>query len=459
MIFRVIQLHSVLSKKYRTFSTRPVTSIFNREGFIKEVFPSDARPQIEELINASPQHIYAGFDPTADSLHVGNLLVIIGLLHFQRAGHHPIALVGGATGQIGDPSGKSNERNALAPEELKHNLSCIRKQLHNIFENHRKYLWNKQGKLNPVKIVDNADWYANLSFIDFIGTIGRNFRMGQMMRLTSVQERLESEEGISFTEFSYQICQSYDWWQLYKKHNCRLQLGGSDQLGNISAGHRLIKRMGNEKSAYGITLPILTTRDGKKFGKSEGNAVWLDAEKTSPFSLYQFFIRTPDDTVEHLLKMLSLYSFDEIHEIMTEQNKALHLKFAPRKLAEQMCLLIHGESGLKTAKQASAALYDGDFTVLSSLSQKEMKSIFVGATVHDVILEQGMTVLDLALKAKIYKHEREATRLITQGGFYINQNRCKNISEMISPTVHILANNFTLLRTGSRNFYLINWKL
>ncbi|XP_055303989.1 tyrosine--tRNA ligase, mitochondrial [Sitodiplosis mosellana] len=461
MILRVIRLQSALSRKYavRTFATRSVTNLFDR-GFVKEVFPPDSRHKIEEITTESPQSIYAGFDPTADSLHIGNLLVIIGLLHFQRAGHHPIALVGGATGIIGDPSGKSTERNALETKELKHNLSCIKKQLHKIFDNHRKYLWNEkvQGKLNAVKYVDNAEWYEKMSFLDFIGSIGRHFRLGDMLNLTSVRSRMESDEGISFTEFSYQVCQSYDWWQLFKHHKCRFQLGGADQLGNISAGYRLIKRLESNKNAFGITIPILTTRDGKKLGKSEGNAIWLHPEKTSPFSLYQFFVRTPDDEVENLLKMLSFFSLEEINEIMIEQNKATHLRLAPKKLAEQLTLLIHGEDGLKKAQQVTAALYDGDFAALSSLSQAEMKSIFVGAKVHEILLEPGMTVLDLVLKAKIYKHDREAMRYITQGGFYINQNRCKNIAEVISPAVHILANNFTLLRTGSRNYFIISWR-
>lgn len=181
-----------------------------------------------------------------------------------------------------------------------------------------------------------------MSFLDFIGSVGRNFRVGKMLRLSSVNDRMETDEGISFTEFSYQICQSYDWWQLYKNHKCQFQLGGSDQLGNISSGHEYIKRMEQEKNAYGILLPILTTRDGRKFGKSEGNAVWLDPNKTTPFELYQFFVRTHDDQVEYLLKMLTLYSNDEINEIMTESKKALHLKHAPRKLAEHMTLLVHG---------------------------------------------------------------------------------------------------------------------
>lgn len=192
------------------------------------------------------------------------------------------------------------------------------------------------------RIRDNAEWYENLSFLEFIGTIGRHFRVGDMLSLTSVRSRMESDDGISFTEFSYQICQSYDWWQLFKNHKVAFQLGGADQLGNISAGYRLIKRLESNKNVFGITIPILTTKDGKKFGKSEGNAIWLDAEKTSPFSLYQFFIRTPDDEIENLLKMLSFYTLDEIKEIMTEQNKATHLRIAPTKLAEQMTLLIHG---------------------------------------------------------------------------------------------------------------------
>lgn len=276
------------------------------------------------------------------------------------------------------------------------------------------------------RIVNNAEWYENLSFLEFIGTLGRNFRIGDMLHLTSVKNRMESDEGISFTEFSYQICQAYDWLQLFKEHRCRLQLGGGDQLGNISAGHRLIKRTLNKKNVFGVTMPLLTTRDGNKFGKSEGNAIWLDPKKTTPFSLYQFFLRTPDDEIENLLKLLSFFSLDEINELMEEQNKATHLRKAPIRLAEQLTTLIHGgrctlnnielvlkkqtflaEEGLKKAKQVTAALYEGDFAALSSLTQAEIKSVFTGAKVHEILLQPGMTVLDLALRTKIYKHDRE----------------------------------------------------
>lgn len=206
----------------------------------------------------------------------------------------------------------------------------------------KQYFQLKQIQI-PRRFVNNADWYANVSFLDFISKIGRNFRVSDMLGMTSVRTRMESDEGISFTEFSYQICQAFDWWQLVKHHKCRIQLGGADQLGNISAGYRLIKRLGRESTnIFGLTIPLLSTRDGKKLGKTEGNAIWLDAEKTTPFSLYQFFIRTPDDQIENLLKLLSFYTLDEIHEIMAEQNKATHFRIAPQKLAEQMTILIHG---------------------------------------------------------------------------------------------------------------------
>lgn len=215
-----------------------------------------------------------------------------------------------------------------------------------VFSNQNPSQKYKQTKmhifLNTHRFVNNAEWYENCTILDFISKIGRNFRVGDMLATTSVRTRLKSDEGISFTEFSYQICQAYDWWQLMKHHKCRIQLGGADQLGNIVAGYHLIKRLENTTNVFGFTIPLLTTRDGKKLGKSEGNAIWLDAEKTTPFSLYQFFIRTPDDQIENLLKLLSFYTLDEIQEIMIEQNKATQLRIAPRKLAEQMTILIHG---------------------------------------------------------------------------------------------------------------------
>lgn len=293
-------------------------------------------------MNQSPQCIYAGFDPTADSLHVGNLLVLMNLLHWQRGGHQVLALVGGATGLIGDPSHRTKERDLLQQDVIDKNIRGIEKNIRTIFENHEKYFYEqKEFPLKPVTVVNNIEWYKNVNVIDFIRSVGRHFRMGTMLIKTSVESRLKSDTGMSFTEFTYQIFQAYDWLCLLNKHNCRFQVGGSDQLGNITAGHELISRTA-KKEVFGLTLPLITAEGGKKFGKSLGNAVWLAPEKSSSFSLYQFFIRTTDSDVENYLKLFTFLPLNYIKQLMIEHKEQPELRKAQKKLAENVTLLVHG---------------------------------------------------------------------------------------------------------------------
>ncbi|CAG5031836.1 unnamed protein product [Parnassius apollo] len=422
------------------------------------MFPNTAASDILNLLNKCPQCVYAGFDPTANSLHVGNLLVIINLLHWQRGGHNVIALLGGATGHIGDPSGRNTDRVALSNDVIQENIQCIKRNLETVFENHKKYIWPEKGdKLKPVRIVNNESWYKEINSIQFVSDIGRNFRMGTMLLKQSVQSRINSEVGMSFTEFAYQIFQSYDWLHLLKEYDCKFQIGGSDQMGNISAGHELISRTVNKK-VYGLTLPLVTTEEGDKFGKSAGNALWLDAKKTSPYSLYQYFVRTKDSDVERLLKLFTFYSLGEIKDIMFKHKEHPDQRYPQMCLADQLTTLVHGENGLAQARQATQAIYSKDVKSLVALNSSDLEQVFEGAPVVNLLLSPGISVLKLGMMAKCFPTESDAMRIIQAGGFYINHQRIKNINEVITESAHILPNLISLLRVGKRNYYIVKWQ-
>ena len=298
-----------------------------------------------------------------------------------------------------------------------------------------------------------------MNLIEFISTIGRHFRLGQMLSRTSVQSRVASESGMSFMEFTYQIYQAYDWLHLLREHDCCFQLGGSDQMGNLMTGHELISRVPDVKKrkVFGVTLPIITNEEGDKYGKSAGNAIWLDAEKTTPFSLYQFFLRTTDAEVEKLLKFFTFLGLQEIKELMDRQKSTPELREAQKVLAENVTTLIHGKGELKKAQQISAALYGGDAKALAELSYDEVKLLIKGMTNCEIMLEAGMTIMDLAMRAKCFPTIVDAGRIIKAGGFYLNQSRVTNVDEVIVPGVHILKNGLSLLRVGKRNYYLVKW--
>ncbi|XP_049869123.1 tyrosine--tRNA ligase, mitochondrial [Pectinophora gossypiella] len=452
---RIVKTHwAYLNKRY--YSNRNILKLKDR-GMYQDLFPNTAASEIVNMLNKSPQCVYAGFDPTANSLHVGNLLVIINLLHWQRGGHNVIALLGGATGLIGDPSGRSTDRVALQKDIIQENIDCIKHNLEMVFDNHEKYIWTDKDKLKSIKIVNNETWYRNVDAIQFVSEIGRNFRMGTMLLKQSVQSRINSEVGMSFTEFAYQIFQSYDWLQLLKEYDCRFQIGGSDQMGNISAGHELISRVA-KKEVYGLTLPLVTTEEGDKFGKSAGNAIWLDPKKTSPFSLYQFFVRTKDSEVEKLLKLFTFYSLGEIKDIMFKHQKHPEERYPQQCLADQVTTLVHGREGLAQALKATDAIYKKEVSSLVALSSSELEQVFQGAPVVTLLLSPGITVLDLGMKAKCFSRENDAMRIIQAGGFYINHQKVKKIDEVITQSAHILPNLISLLRVGKRNYYIVKWQ-
>ncbi|XP_015595585.1 tyrosine--tRNA ligase, mitochondrial [Cephus cinctus] len=440
----------------RFYSNRNILKLYER-GMFQDMFPDTSAQEIVDLLNKSPQCVYAGFDPTAESLHVGNLLVLMNLLHWQRSGHQVIALIGGATGLIGDPSHRLSERVEMNKLLVEDNVRSIMNNIQTLFENHKKFLWNdKQGKLKPVILVNNIKWYSNLNVIDFVRTVGKWFRLGSMLSRSSVQSRLNSDTGMSFTEFTYQVFQAYDWLHLLKNYDCRFQIGGNDQMGNINSGHDLIFRSTHEK-VYGLTLPLITTEGGQKFGKSSGNAVWLSKHKSSSFQLYQFFIRSKDADVEQLLKFFTFLSLGEIKDLMQKHVEHPEKREAQRILAEQVTLLVHGEDGLEAARRTTAVLYDNSIESLAKMTANDLIQVFDGAPVIEILPEPGITAYDLAIKAKCFKTDKDAMRIMAAGGFSINQQKITNISEVITPGIHVLPNNLTLIRVGKKNYHIVKW--
>ncbi|GIY08812.1 tyrosine--tRNA ligase, mitochondrial [Caerostris extrusa] len=355
-----------------------------RRGLVKQIFPSD------QTINSTGiPCAYAGFDATADSLHIGNLLVLISLIHWQRAGYETIAVVGDATAEIGDPSGHKSDRKILFHDTAK-TKRCL-------------------GKL---RIMKNSEWYKNTSIIDFIGEAGRNLRVTDMLSRTSVRSRMESGAGINFAEFSYQVFQSYDWMYLLKNYRCKFQFGGNDQLGNIVSGYNLISGS-LYQHVYGALLPIVQSETGDKFGKSAGNAVFLSPERTSPFDFYQFFLRIPDAEVNNYLRLFTFLSIEEIEDILHKHLKNPDSRKAQKKLLKRLLLLVHGESGLNLAETATKILFHSDIESLASLKREDMKHVFPVSNTSEILFEPEMTLLDLTMKAGCFLKKRKEELLLS----------------------------------------------
>ncbi|XP_029641145.1 tyrosine--tRNA ligase, mitochondrial [Octopus sinensis] len=429
----------------------------HERGLFQNVFPPESSPDLMKKLLSGPQCIYCGFDPTASSLHVGNLLAIIALLHSQRVGHQPIAVVGGCTAKIGDPSGRKTDRVPMDNELIEENSSSIKESLQRIFDNHRDFLWKQPNKELPEPLIlNNEEWYANLNVIDFLAKYGRSFRLADMLSKHSVKSRLSSPEGMNFTEFTYQMFQSFDWLTLHKHYNCSIQIGGNDQLGNIVAGYEFISQMTDEK-VLGLTIPLLTTTTGDKLGKSAGNTVWLNADKTSPFDLYQYFLNQPDADVERLLKLYTFLSNEHIENIMEEQRAKPHERIGQRTLAEQVVLLVHDESGLKMAKRWTEAFFTNNTDVLSRLSESEITELFRSAATCRMLLEPGMTVLETCMKANCFDREVDAERIIRAGGVRFNHQRVAEPDMVLQEGQHILSNKLSLIRVGKKNHYIVKW--
>ncbi|KAF5308942.1 hypothetical protein FQR65_LT00024 [Abscondita terminalis] len=423
----------------------------------QEVFPDISVNEITDLLNSSPQCVYAGFDPTSDSLHVGNLLILMNLLHWQRGGHNVLVVIGGATANIGDPSGRTIERDILSKSFINLNVKGLHRNITDVFSNHEKYFWHSNKLLPQYKILNNQSWYDGIGAVDLIGRVGRHLRMGTLLSRTSVQTRLSTSVGMSFTEFSYQLFQSYDWLHLFEQYGCLFQIGGSDQMGNIMSGHDLIGRI-HKKLVYGLTLPLITTEIGDKFGKSAGNAVWLSPEKTSPFTFYQFWIRTPDSSIAHFLKLFTFDTLGAIDDLMRQHKEKPELRLAQKRLAEQVTVLVHGENGLEQALTATKALYEGNVSSLTEMKLEDIVKMFEGASVVRLHFEAGQSVMDMAMKAECFPTKADAVRIIKAGGFYINQKRTTNPDEVLNRSIHCLSNNLSLVRVGKRNYYVVQFK-
>ena len=388
---------------------------------------------------------YAGFDPTADSLHVGHLFVLVTMARLQKMGHKPIAVIGGATGMIGDPSGKSKERVLLTEAIIKKNIEGIRKQLGLLLD-------FDAGAL----VLNNMDWFENYGFIAFLRDVGKLFRVTEMMSKESVQKRLSSDEGISFTEFSYQILQSYDFLKLFEQHNCTMQIGGSDQWGNISAGITLIrKELGSQ--AYGITLPLIKSSSGEKFGKSEGQNIWLDHEKTSPYNFYQFWIQTSDDDVIQYLRFFTFLEDSVIENCQSELIKNPGARLAQKTLAFEITKMLHGEMEANKAVKATKVLFGGS---LEGMDDKTLMQIFADVpslTLHQNQLNEGLGLLDVLVESKLSDSKGKARKLIRQGGIYLNNERVDS-EEMNLESDHLVGKSTMLLRSGKKKYCLLRFQ-
>lgn len=407
----------------------------------------DIMPGTEEALNKKVSSGYIGFDPTADSLHVGHLVQIMTLVHFQRAGHKPFALVGGATGMVGDPSGKSQERNLLDADTLNHNVACVKAQL-------EKFL-DFQAGANSAEMVNNYDWFQGMSFLDFIRDIGKHISVNYMMAKDSVKKRLET--GMSFTEFSYQLVQGYDFYYLNQQHNCIIQLGGSDQWGNIVTGTELIRRKSGGE-AYAVTTPLIKKADGTKFGKTESGSVWLDPERTTPYEFYQFWLNSSDTDAGNYIRIFTLKSKEEIESLETQHAEAPHLRVLQKAIAEDITIRVHGEEALKTAIAASNILF-GKSTAddLRSLSEKDFFAIFDGvpqATVSRSEFGEAMSIVDaLAAKSGFLSSNGEARRELKANAISVNKEK---VGEDFTITTENLINNkYVLLGKGKKNNYIL----
>ncbi|MFZ4450684.1 tyrosine--tRNA ligase [Salibacterium aidingense] len=403
---------------------------------------------LQHLLQNKQVTLYCGFDPTGDSLHVGHLLTIITLRRFQLAGHKPLALVGGATGLIGDPSGKKAERTLNEEDVVKMYTNRIKAQL-------QKYLDFEGGK--KAEVVNNYDWLGNMSVTSFLRDVGKHFSLNYMLSKESVDSRIQS--GISFTEFSYQILQSFDFRHLYEEKNCQLQIGGSDQWGNITAGLELIRRMkggeeGEQPQAYGFTIPLVTKADGEKFGKSEGGAIWLDPEKTSPYEFYQFLINTDDRDVIKFIKFFTFLTEEEIISLKEEVEKRPEERKAQRRLAEEVTAFVHGEEALKQAQNITEALF-GSGGDIKQLTAEEVQQGFKDVPTH-VVEEKEIGLIDLLVQSGIASSKRQAREDISNGAVYINGDRCQELDKVVGDPDKI-DNAFTVLRRGKKKYFLIQY--
>lgn len=429
------------------------------KNFIEEVtwrgMLHDVMPGTEEHLMEQMRVAYVGIDPTADSLHIGHLVGVMLLKHFQLSGHKPLALVGGATGMIGDPSGKSNERNLLDEATLRHNQEAIKEQL-------SRFLDFTSNVPNAAELVNNYDWMKTFSFLDFIRDVGKHITVNYMMAKDSVKKRLSSEaaEGMSFTEFTYQLVQGYDFLHLYREKKCTLQMGGSDQWGNITTGTELVRRIASGK-AYALTCPLITKADGTKFGKSEGGNIWLDAARTSPYKFYQYWLNTSDVDAEKYIKIFTFLSKEEI-EVLTEKHRETpHLRLLQKRLAEEITVMVHSKEDLENAIKASNILFGNSTSDdLKQLDEATFLDVFDGVPQAEIAkseIEAGINIVDvLNEKTGFLKSNGEARRALTANSISVNKE--KVTEEFVLSTKDLINNQFVLLQSGKKNYFVIRVK-
>lgn len=412
------------------------------------------RGMVQDIMPGTEEHLlkeqtlgYIGFDPTADSLHIGSLVQIILLMHLQKAGHRPIALVGGATGMVGDPSGKSEERNLLSEDVLQHNVNCVHKQLERFLD--------FSSATNPAIMANNYDWFKEMGFLHFIRDVGKHISVNYMMAKDSVKKRMES--GISFTEFSYQLLQGYDFFWLFENKGCKLQMGGADQWGNMTTGTELIRRKAGGE-AFAFTTPLITKADGGKFGKTEKGNIWLDREKTSPYEFYQFWVNVSDEDAERYIKIFTFLSKEEINSLIDNHKQEPHLRLLQNRLAKEVTCMVHSVEDYNTSVEASQILFGkGTREMLEKMDEKLFLSVFDGVPqfkIEKEELEKGLPLTDLlAVKTQVFPSKGEARKMIIAGGVGINKDK---VGEDLLVNFSMLLNQkYLLVQKGKKNYYLL----
>mgnify|MGYP001402984641 FL=1 len=423
-------------------------------GFVDELrwrgMLHDIMPGTEEELQKEKISGYIGFDPTGDSLHVGHLTQLMTLIHFQKAGHRPVALVGGATGMVGDPSGKSAERNLLDEDTLNHNIACLKKQLAKFLD----FSDPEQGAI----MVNNYDWFKRFHFLDFIREVGKHITVNYMMAKDSVKKRLEGENGLSFTEFSYQLIQGYDFYYLWKHQGCILQMGGSDQWGNIVTGTELIRRK-DGGTAYALTTKLIKKADGNKFGKTESGAVWLDPNKTSPYRYYQFWLNASDDDAKNWIKIFTLKSEEEINALIAEHDAAPHLRIIQKALAKDITIRTHSEADYETAIKTSEFLFgNGSLEFLTGMSHAAVLDVFDGIPQFPIAKDQladGIDILELlAVSSAVFPSKGEARKMIQGGGVSINKIKISDSNQRLS-LANLVNDRYLIVQRGKKNYFLL----
>jgi tyrosyl-tRNA synthetase len=415
-------------------------------GMVQDIMPGTSDLLAREMVSG-----YIGFDPTADSLHIGSLVPILLLVHLQKAGHKPIALVGGATGMVGDPSGKSEERNLLSEDMLNHNLRCIKQQL-------EKYLDFDPALPNPAEMVNNYDWFRNMSFLDFIRDVGKYITVNYMSAKDSVRKRLDGENGMSFTEFTYQLVQGYDYYWLYTNKNCKLQMGGSDQWGNITTGTELVRRKAGGE-AFAFTCPLLTKSDGGKFGKTEKGNIWLDPVKTSPYQFYQFWLNATDADAEKWIRIFTFLSQSQIASLLAQHSGDPGARTLQKALAREITVFVHGEEEYANAVRTTEQLFSNQSASIGSLSAEDLESL-EGVIKFEFPKEKiinGMDVVSFLAETGSFTSKGDARKMIQQGGVSVNREKVGDINMPITGS-SLLHEKYILVQKGKRNYYLIEAK-